>query len=219
MSLSAARVVSREQAARAIRVEAPISSLPTPRARVVPKPVVDAQQRAREILAAATAEAERTSKEARAALDVLYESTLAEARAAGAARLAAETLALADLQARADERALDRLVALSRLLAERLLGETLTIDPSRVVALAERALKEARGARRITIVAHPDDVEALESALLDGRREHVTRVVSDASRSRGQLRFETDIGVLDADIAPQLDRLAERLREALAHER
>jgi flagellar biosynthesis/type III secretory pathway protein FliH len=32
------------------------------------------------------------------------------------------------------------------------------------------------------------------------------------------LRIETDIGVLDADLAPQLDRLALRLRETLSHE-
>ena len=41
------------------------------------------------------------------------------------------------------------------------------------------------------------------------------RVVPDGSRARGSLRIETDIGVLDADLAPQLDRLALRLRETL----
>ena len=44
------------------------------------------------------------------------------------------------------------------------------------------------------------------------------RVVPDGSRARGSLRIETDIGVLDADLAPQLDRLALRLRETLSHE-
>ena len=37
----------------------------------------------------------------------------------------------------------------------------------------------------------------------------------DSARARGSLRIETDIGVLDADLAPQLDRLALRLRETL----
>jgi flagellar biosynthesis/type III secretory pathway protein FliH len=43
------------------------------------------------------------------------------------------------------------------------------------------------------------------------------RLLPDATRTRGSLRIETDIGVLDADLAPQLDRLALRLRETLAN--
>src|SRR5262249_19126950 len=132
--------------------------------------------------------------------------------------LSAETLALAAREADADTLALDRLVNLARLLAERLLGETLELDPERVIALARRALAEARGARRVTIVAHPDDTPAPQRALADGGLDHVTRVVASAARTRGSLRFETDIGTLDGDIAPQLDRLARRLREVLGKE-
>jgi flagellar assembly protein FliH len=193
------------------------SSLPT--ARVVHKSVVDAERRAREITEAAEREATLLLARARAELAELNERTMADARATAAARLAAESLALAALEDSADRRALDRVVALARLLAERLLGETLALEPSRVAALAEQALKEARGARRITIIAHPADVAELERALRGAQREHVTRIEPDARRARGNLRFETDIGVLDADLAPQLDRLAQRLREAVAHER
>lgn len=219
MTLSPARVVSRSQAAGATSVR-PVgvsSSLPT--ARVVNKSIVDAERRAREITEAAEREATLLLARARAELAELHERTMADARALGAARLAAEHLALAAQEESTDRRALDRVVALARLLAERLLGETLALEPSRVTALAEQALKEARGARRITIVAHPADVVELERALGGAQREHVTRIVPDAGRARGNLRFETDIGILDADIAPQLDRLAQRLREAVAHER
>jgi flagellar biosynthesis/type III secretory pathway protein FliH len=38
---------------------------------------------------------------------------------------------------------------------------------------------------------------------------------ADPARQRGQLRLETDVGVLDADLAPQLDRLVAKLRESL----
>ncbi len=219
MTLTMARVVPGGGASALNLSEPSPSDAELPRARVVDKAIVDAQRRAREITDAAERTAAQLLARGRAELETLYETTLAEARAAASARLGSEALKLAALEHSADERALDRSVALARLLAERLLGEALALEPSRVVALAEQALKEARGARRISIVAHPADVPELERALVDGRREHVTRVVADGSRARGSLRLETEIGVLDADIAPQLERLAARLREAIAHER
>jgi flagellar biosynthesis/type III secretory pathway protein FliH len=46
----------------------------------------------------------------------------------------------------------------------------------------------------------------------------VTRIVPDATRTRGSLRFDTDLGTLDADLAPQLDRLAKKLRASIPHD-
>jgi flagellar biosynthesis/type III secretory pathway protein FliH len=108
---------------------------------------------------------------------------------------------------------------LARLLAERLLGASLAVTPEQVVDLARQALAEARGARRLTIVAHPEDAKLLAGSLTSlGVAVETVRLVPDATRPRGSLRIETDIGVLDADLAPQLDRLALRLRETLANE-
>ena len=220
MSLAFGRVVSATDARSAELVKLASRARPAERlARVVQKPVVDAQAHAARVIAEAEALAARLLEQGRADLEILHERVAAEARAAGSARLAAEFLALRALEARADERALDRITELARLLAERLLGEALALEPARVVALAEQALKEARGARRITVMAHPADVPLLEQALSHGRVGHVAQVVADPARARGSLRFETEIGTLDADVAPQLDRLAERLREALRHER
>jgi flagellar assembly protein FliH/type III secretion protein L len=222
MSLAFGRVVSASEALSAELVTPALRSRtrpPEPLARIVPKPVVDAQARAAHIIAEAEALAARLLEQGRADLEILHEQVAAEARAAGSARLAAEFLALRALESSADERALDRITELARLLAERLLGEALALEPARVVALAEQALKEARGARRIRILAHPADVPLLEQALSHGHVGHVAQVVADAARARSSLRFETEIGTLDADVAPQLDRLAERLREALRHER
>jgi flagellar biosynthesis/type III secretory pathway protein FliH len=87
-----------------------------------------------------------------------------------------------------------------------------------VVNLARQALAEARGARRLSIVAHPEDAKLLSGSLASlGVAVETVRLVPDATRTRGSLRIETDIGVLDADLAPQLDRLALRLRETLAN--
>lgn len=220
MSLAFGTVVTAENA-RSAEPLSPLTRVPAAQAfsRVVPKPVVDAQAQAARILAEAELLAARLLSQGRADLETLHAQVTADAIAAGSARLAAEFLALRELEDRADERSLDRLTELARLLAERLLGEALALDPSRVVALAEQALREARGARRINILAHPADVPLLEQALSSGRVGHVAQVVADAARARGSLRFETEIGSLNADVAPQLDRLAERLREALRHER
>ena len=123
---------------------------------------------------------------------------------------------LASREATTLERQLDQVVSLARLLAERLLGEALAVDPTRVVALARQALAEARGARQVTIAAHPDDVPLLERALAERQLAPPLAFVADRARARGHLRLETDIGSLDAELGPELDRLTEKLREVLA---
>ena len=102
------------------------------------------------------------------------------------------------------------------MLSERLLGQALALDPELVTGLARQALSEARGARRVRIFAHPEDAAILRrDASTLGLAESAVSITEDANRARGQLRLETDIGVLDAELAPQLDRLAKRLRETL----
>jgi flagellar biosynthesis/type III secretory pathway protein FliH len=214
------RGLSRAEAAELAplpRLASPERGLPF--GRVAPKSLVDASAEAARIMAKAQAEARAllASAERRAAdLKLLAET---EARAEASAKLAAHALALATYEAKADERALERTVALARLLAERLLGASLAAAPEQVVALARQALGEARGARRLNIIAHPEDAELLTRSLPSlGVAIETVRVTPDGSRERGSLRIETDIGVLDADLAPQLDRLALRLRETLSHE-
>ena len=190
-----------------------------PFGRVVPKAVVDASAEATRILAKARVEAQALLAAAERSSADLKLRAEAEARAEASAKVAAHALALATHEAKADERSLERTVSLARLLAERLLGASLTVAPEQVVTLAQQALSEARGARRLTIVAHPEDAQLLSQSLPSlGVALETVRVASDSTRTRGSLRIETDIGVLDADLAPQLDRLALRLRETLSHE-
>ncbi len=188
----------------------------TGRARVVPRAIVDASARADAIVADAQARAaELLATAERDAAQVRLRAE-AEGRADGAAQLAARAIALQTLEAQADERALDRAVALARLLAERVLGEQLSLAPDKIASLARAALAEAKGARRATIVAHPEDATILERAISSlGLDAEAIRIQKDGARARGNLRVETDIGALDAEIAPQLERLALKLRETL----
>ena len=50
-----------------------------------------------------------------------------------------------------------------------------------------------------------------------GLSAELTRVVADPRRPLHNLRLETEIGTLDAELAPQLERLALKLRETLGH--
>jgi len=186
------------------------------RGRVVPPPVVDAAEEGRRVVERAKEKARLILDAARDEAAALRAHTAEEGRADAAAAIARQSLAFAARERAIDERALDRLVDLARLLAERLLGEALRLDPSRVTALARQALTEAQGARRIEIAAHPDDAPLLERELAGAGADAVVRIVPDATRPRGSLRFETDLGTLDADLAPQLDHLTKKLRAALS---
>lgn len=217
MSLPRGRVLrARELPDELVPVESTVTVNESARGRVISRKVLEAEQRARELLEAAQGRARELIETAtHESADVRLRAE-AEGRADGAAALAAKAVAWAAHEARADERQLDRVIELARLLAERLLGEALRLDPTRVVALARQALTEAKGARRISMVAHPEDAPMLEALLQEPNlRDAPVKVVLDPKRNRGSLRLDTDIGSLDADLAPQLARLALRLREGL----
>lgn len=188
-----------------------------PRGRIAPAEVVNAAETARRLVERAERSAAEIVRSAEREAADLRLRALAEARAEAAARVAAHAVALSSREGQALERDLDRVVEVARVLAERLLGEALALDPSRVVALARRAVEEARGARRITIIAHPEDAALIEKTLHSLNAGGAANVLADPARPRGSLRLDTDLGVLDADLAPQLDRLLPKLRESLGH--
>jgi flagellar biosynthesis/type III secretory pathway protein FliH len=176
------------------------------RARVIPAALMEAR-----------AEAERIVAEARECAAHAAAEAAQEARAAETAHLAAGFIALRDAEARRLETDKDRLVELATLLAERLLGEALRVEPQRIAAIAAVAIDEARGAKRIRISASPEDVAPLQDAFaalgIDTRIPIDVEV--DPALARGSLVLHTDLGRLDARLEPQLQRLATALREAL----
>ena len=139
-----------------------------------------------------------------------------EAREAEHAKLAAQYLLLRAAEERSSEREMDRAIKLGVLLAERLLGATIAQDPTHIAALAREALVEARGVRRATIEAHPLDAVALRGHVSGiGLPTGSVEVVENPELSRGSLLLHTDLGTLDAQLTPQLERLAKALRHAL----
>jgi flagellar assembly protein FliH len=127
-----------------------------------------------------------------------------------------EALELRKRQAELSKNVLDRSVDFATLLAERLLGEELSLAPERIVALARQALTEAAGARHAIIVAHPRDACELRSGLANlGSLLDSIGIEDDAELTRGYIRVETELGVIEADLRGQLERLATQLRKLL----
>ena len=221
MTLGRARVLkATEHAAKPLAVDSATRPDPrTPPARVprrVDKVTVDAHERAQNLLTSARTEAERILAESRRQAAEIALRAEAEGRANGAAALAAQAIALRSRELCEAERRLDELVDLARALAERVLGEELGLAPERVVALARQALAEARGARHITIEAHPDDVVMLQATVATSSVEaDAVKLLANPNRAPGNLKIVTEVGVLDASLAPQLERLALKLRETL----
>jgi type III secretion protein L len=176
------------------------------RGRRIAAEVLEAKAEAARILEAARTEAE--------ALRVSVAKTAAdEAREHEVARLAAQFIALRDEDNRRALRDVDRTIEVAVVLAERLIGEAIRVEPSRVAELAAAAIEEARGARRVRIDACPDDVAALGEAL--GAAGSSAEIAADPTLPRGSLVVHTDLGRVDARLQPQLGRLAAALREAL----
>jgi flagellar biosynthesis/type III secretory pathway protein FliH len=101
-------------------------------------------------------------------------------------------------------------------LAERLLVASLELDPTRIAGLARAVIAEAGGARRAVIDAHPLDAGPLQTQLnVTGLDIQSIEVREDAALARGELRLHTDVGIIDARLAPRFDRLSAALRDAL----
>jgi len=212
MTLGHARVIKASVALA--NGDAPTRELPA-LARRIPRATMDAHDEAAQIVARAREEATQIRAAAVREAASVASAAASEARGEELARIAAELLVERARDGERDARDLDRAVQLAVVLAERLVGEALVLDPARILALANEALREARGARRVTLDACEADVPALEAALAALGPEAVA-VRIDPALARGSLVVHTDIGAVDARLAPQLTRLAAALREAIA---
>lgn len=154
--------------------------------------------------------------EARAVAERAREGARIEARAEVEAEHAARFLALRRREEKQAELDVERALELAVLLAERLIGEELALNPERIATMARLALEEARGARSAVIEVCPLDEPALRTNL--DRLElspACLEVKPNPELPRGSLSLHTDLGTLDARLNPQLERLAAALRDVL----
>jgi flagellar assembly protein FliH len=178
---------------------------------------MEGRERAEAILRSARAEAEATLAHARAEAASAAATALAEVRQEAHAELTARWVALRAEEHKRVEAGRDTVIALGVALAERLLGASLQLEPSGIVEIARGVLAEARGARRARIDAHPLDTAILREKLasIPGLEVQTVEVRDDAALARGELRLHTDVGTIDARLAPRFERLAAALRDAV----
>lgn len=215
-----ARVIRSKDAAHALACAASGLELgeppPRQRPRIIARPIADAQAAARALLEKARDEAQQIISRAEAAANDLILQQHTRARADALCLVVGEALELRKRQAELEKSVLDRSVDFATLLAERLLGEELSLAPERVRALARQALTEAAGARHAILVAHPRDASELRSGLVNlGSLLDSIGIEDDPGLPRGHIRVETELGVIEADVRGQLERLAAQLRKLL----
>ncbi|HEU4405010.1 MAG TPA: FliH/SctL family protein [Polyangiaceae bacterium] len=191
--------------------DGPASGPPT--RRVLPAELVRAHAEAEAVVAEAQKRAEAIVAEAQKRAASARAEAEREGRGEGAAALAAAWLRLRSAEARELRAREEQVLTLGRLLAERLLGRALSLEPALMVDLTREALAAVVRARRVALHVHPDDAETLRRHLGELGLDAATIAVHpDPARPRGGLRAETDLGTLDAELAPQLDRLVAALR-------
>jgi flagellar biosynthesis/type III secretory pathway protein FliH len=185
-------------------------------ARRVAREAADGHVEAAAVIERATARAAAMLAEAEVSVATAAARMAREAQELEAAKLAAAWVGLRAREERTAERDLDRAVSMATALAERLLGASLEVDPTKIVLLAKHALAEARGARRATVEAHPDDAAALAKDLaVLGFPADALDIRPNAALARGDLTLHTDLGILDAKLPARLEHLAAALRDAL----
>jgi flagellar biosynthesis/type III secretory pathway protein FliH len=185
-------------------------------ARRVAREEMDARLTADRLVREAEAAAAALIADARIQAANAIESAAREAREEAAAELTARWLALRAKELNTLGRDGERVIPLAVVLAERLLGASLALEPSRIADLARAVFAETRGARRAIVEAHPSDADELKRQLSSGSLDlGSVEVRSDETLARGELRLHTDVGTIDARLAPRFDRLAAAVRDAL----
>jgi len=183
-----------------------------PRARTLPAASLRTYEEAEACLLRARGEAEQLVQQAHLDAARIREAAEKEGQQTAAAALAAGWIHLHAAQARHVTANEQKIMEIARILAEKLLGQALELEPRLVVDLARECVQSVQRASRFVFYAHPLDADTL-----DRHRDRLgldvslVDIESDPSQTRGSLRIETDLGVLDAKVPQQLDLLIEAL--------
>jgi flagellar biosynthesis/type III secretory pathway protein FliH len=151
------------------------------------------------------------------------ESANARAQAAVDASALAWELAAQARFDRALATAHEALATLAFDVAEGVIGRAVTCEPTTLEAMVSQAIARVRGARRLLVCAHPDDVaearRAAAEALSDATPVEWIEVAADPSVARGCVAVETARGRVIADWAKSLSLARSRWLASLKEPR
>ena len=146
------------------------------------------------------------------------EALAALAPAAGALEGAARAVHEDALEATARLEA--HAVDLALLLAEKILGAAVKVDPALVLEAVRGALRGLLERERVTVLVHPDDLELVRGAMGDlaGALGGIEHCVVEAERrvTRGGAVVRTPEGDVDARVDTKLQRAREVVEAALS---
>lgn len=95
--------------------------------------------------------------------------------------------------------------------AEKIIGRQLEVDETTVLDIVSQAMKSVRQSRELTIRVHPDDAKVLrknEEALIEKLgRQRVIDIMEDKKVQKGGCIIESEIGIVEAQLQTQLERL------------
>ena len=170
------------------------------------------ERQAQQVLLDAQAQAHATVAAAEQRADSIRQQATTAGEQDGRARLAVELLAWNRACHSVESTQLSGATEVAGLLAERLLGAELELDPGAVIQLAKEVLKGARSARSITLYLHE-----LDLPLLAGRKDELgiedadLQLKEDRDLARGEVIVESELGLLDGRFSVQLERLLQHL--------
>jgi flagellar biosynthesis/type III secretory pathway protein FliH len=185
-----------------------------PETRIVKREVVTEIGRVYDRLAAARALAEECVAQAHEQADSIRRTAHEEGRAAGW-REVLQQVAAAEIDRRDARVAAERdMLDLAFALAERLVGRALDRDATLFGDLVADKLEQVRGAPRVTVRVHPDQLDDLRGdprwkSRIDGVP---VQFEADPRLTRGDCIIETERGRVDARLQTQLDEMRRALQ-------
>ena len=185
-------------------------SMSNSRPRVIPAEAMVLIEEARQLKRPAEREAQDIVRQAREQAEALRQQTDQEAKRQASLELASQRLVAERQLARFDDVQLERTVQLARLLAERVLRDSLTHAPEHWLRLAQVALDNFRRARQTRLFVHPEQLPVIQEILPKLKfSPGSVSVHPDPNMLPGDLRVVSDMGDLTFSVAKQLDRLVE----------
>ena len=186
--------------------------------RVVGEAIAAAAERAERILAEAESVARARLAQVEQEIAGMRADLEISAKAKAEEQFVGKCLELATLRQRFLEQSQRDVIAVASLLAEQILVEQLTIQPQRVAELAQKALREAGGARAITLHLAPQYANLLTDELETFGPDvgAQIRIAVNHALGPGDLLIETDVGYIDARISTQISHLAFLIVESMS---
>jgi flagellar biosynthesis/type III secretory pathway protein FliH len=160
-----------------------------------------AEEEARQLLARAREEADRIRR---------------QAREEGQAESARVLLEMRRELVRQLEESRQKLTRLALMIAEKLLGEELRLNPERVTRIVEETLRKTVSAKQVVVRVNSADLAPVEAALPRLRAlidAEALMIQPDPAVERGGCIVESDTGQLDGQIKTQLKAVLAALNE------